>query len=82
MADSLKEQIQLGLVTRLQSITAANGYDTDVVNVYSDEIPMGLNLDEYELPAILVVGGDDKLERASRKNENVDQEVWSLTSMI
>lgn len=57
---SLKEEIQDGLVSRLETIKASGGYDTDVIKVFSDKIPMAIQLDEYELPAILVVGGDDK----------------------
>lgn len=60
MADSRKARIQQSLVTRLKTITNANGYDTDVKNVFSDEIPMGLDLDSYELPAVLVIAGPDK----------------------
>ncbi len=33
-------------------------------NVFADEIPMSLDLDEYQLPAILVIGTHDKLERS------------------
>jgi hypothetical protein len=64
MPASVRELIQEGLVTRLRSITAANGYDTDVISVFSDDVPMGLQLDEFQLPAIIVVGGDDKLQRS------------------
>lgn len=62
MSTSLRGEIQSGLVSRLESITAANGYETDVVKVFADEIPMGLSLDDYELPAILVIAGDDEME--------------------
>lgn len=67
MPTSKKEEIQDNLVARLQTITAANGYDTDVKNVYSDKIPMGLNLDAHDMPAIFVVGGDDTIERTHRQ---------------
>lgn len=60
MALSRKARIQQALVDRIKTVTNANGYDTNVVNVYSDEIPMGLSLDEYELPAVLVIAGKDK----------------------
>ena len=63
MAASKKELIISGLASRLETITAANGYDTDVQAVYLDEIPMSLDLDEYQLPAILIVCSHDKLER-------------------
>ena len=64
MPISLKEDIQNGLVAKLQKITTANGYDTDVQNVYADDIPMGLDLYDSDLPAILLVGGDDEQERS------------------
>lgn len=48
--------IQEALKTRLETITSANGYTTSVSNVYSDEIPMGLDLDESEMPAIFLIG--------------------------
>jgi hypothetical protein len=57
MADSRLAQIQQSLVDRLKTITSANGYRLNVQKVFSDEIPMGLSLDEYELPAILVITG-------------------------
>jgi hypothetical protein len=57
MANSRLAQIQLSLVDRLKTITTANGYRTDVQKVFSDEIPMGLSLDSFEIPAILVITG-------------------------
>ena len=60
MPASKKEQILEGFIAKLQKITSANGYDTNVNKVYADEIPMGLDLDEQELPAIFVIGIDDK----------------------
>lgn len=59
-----KDNIQLDLATRLRTITAANGYTTDVQNVYGEDsdssnIPMGLDLESYNLPAILILNGRD-----------------------
>jgi len=62
MPASRKEQIQQSLVDRLKTITAVNGYDTNVAQVYADEIPMGLDLEEYNLPAVLVIAGKDKIK--------------------
>lgn len=59
MPSSRKELIQASLRDRIKTVTNANGYDTDVQNVYMDEIPMGLDLDEYQLPAVLVISGKD-----------------------
>lgn len=57
MSDSRLSLIQLSLVDRLKTITTANGYRTNVAKVFSDEIPMGLSLDAFEIPAILVITG-------------------------
>lgn len=48
------------MVDRIKTVTSANGYDTDIQNVFSDEIPMGMDLDEHEMPAVLVISGKDK----------------------
>lgn len=62
MADSVKELINNALIARLQTITAVNGYDTDIAKVYGDKIPMGLELEDFNMPAILCISGDDKPE--------------------
>ena len=62
MATSRKGLIQQSLVDRIKTVTAANGYDTDIQKVFSDEIPMGLDLDEFELPAVLVISGKDTFD--------------------
>ena len=59
MADSLKGRILDAFATRLAKITTANGYDTNVINVYSNEIPMGIQMNDYELPAIFLLDGPD-----------------------
>ena len=79
MAQSLKERIQAGLVTRLETIKAANGYDTDVLKVFADEIPMGLRLDEFELPAIFVISGVDEAEmkhQCRHGHWNMELQLW------
>ncbi len=62
MPQSLTERLQAGLVSRLESIKNSNGYETDLQKVFSDEIPMGLALDDFQMPAIFVIGGDDITE--------------------
>jgi hypothetical protein len=52
---SVHGDIQNALAARLATITAANGYATNVLNVYHDEIPMGLDLNDYQLPAIFLL---------------------------
>lgn len=58
---SLRSQIKNNLATRLRSITSANGYTTNLVSVYANDIPLGLSLEEHELPAILMIPGNDIL---------------------
>lgn len=60
----IKHDIQADLAARLRTITNANGYTTDVQNVYGEDtndanIPMGLDLEAYKLPAILILNGRD-----------------------
>jgi hypothetical protein len=63
---TIKGDIFTNIVTRLQTITETNGYALTIKNVFADldgsGIPMGLNLEEHEIPAILLWDGDDPLE--------------------
>lgn len=54
-----KATIQTDLANRLRTITTTNGYDLTVQNVFEDEIPMGMDLEPYNLPAILILNGRD-----------------------
>lgn len=56
---STKGDILQAIKTRLQTITQANGYSTDVVQVYADKIPMGIQLQAHEVPCIFVLDGPD-----------------------
>lgn len=57
-----RQEIALNVATQLAKITEANGYNLTVKNIFSDgKIPMGLNLDETELPAILLIDGPDTI---------------------
>jgi hypothetical protein len=55
----VKADIQAGLAARLAKIGPGNGYTTDTVTVYYNEIPFGLELEDDKLPAILIIAGDD-----------------------
>lgn len=59
MTQSVKGLITTALRDRLTTITTANGYATNVQNVFFDKIPMGLNLQQHELPAIILIQGVD-----------------------
>lgn len=52
---SIHGDIQNNLAARLATITTANGYGTNVVAVYHDEIPMGMELNDYQVPAIFLL---------------------------
>jgi hypothetical protein len=61
MTDSVKGKILEAIAIRLGAITLANGYRTDVKKVYWDQIPMGIELSNYELPAIFLLDRADIL---------------------
>ena len=52
--DSLKQ--------RLETINTANGYDIQVKKVFLDEIPMGIQLEPTNLPAILIISAPAQYE--------------------
>lgn len=56
---SVKTQIQTDLKARLETIKTANGYPITVYNVYNDAIPLAMDLQEFEVPAILILNGKD-----------------------
>lgn len=62
MTASIKGQIVQAFANRLTLITTANGYATNVKKVYSDKIPMGMQLNKQQLPAIFVIDGPDAIE--------------------
>lgn len=55
MTQSVRGQIIEALASRLNKIKQANGYSTDVMDVYYDQIPMGMELADYQLPAIFLL---------------------------
>lgn len=55
----VKSDIQAGLVAMLDKISPANGYTTETVTTFYNNIPFGLDLEPDKLPAILVIAGDD-----------------------
>lgn len=59
---SIRAEIGSAIASKLSEITTANGYQTNVNKVYFDKIPMGIQLETHELPAILLLSGDDKPE--------------------
>jgi len=56
-------EISTNFAQRLETISTASGYTTDVKKVYygadGEKIPMGLNLRSDQLPAIFVIQGVD-----------------------
>jgi hypothetical protein len=60
MADSKRQQIMTALITRLQTITVANGYETDIgANVNEWHVT---NFEEAELPAVDVRDTTESVE--------------------
>jgi hypothetical protein len=77
---SLHADIQAALAARLATITTANGYGTNVQTVYYDEIPMGLELNDYQLPAIFLIDNVTPLSTQFPKVQakwNVTLQLWS-----
>ena len=56
---SVKTDIQTALKARLATITTANGYPLTVHNVFNDALPLAMDLQEFEVPAILILNGKD-----------------------
>ena len=66
----LLSDIQIGLATRLGKIKTANGYTTNVNNVLYDKIPMALELEDHECPAILLLLSSLSIQRVVGCNDN------------
>ncbi len=60
MADSIRQQIMTALITRLQTITVANGYETNVGDNVNDWHVS--NFQETELPAMDVRDANESTE--------------------
>ncbi len=76
----VRAEILTNLATRLQSVTAANGYTTDVKQVYYDTIPMGLELNDYQMPAIFLLDRIDPLKTIQGIIEGMwefDLQLWN-----
>jgi len=59
---SKRSEIHDSFVAKLGTIKSANGYATNVQQVYADDSPMGLDFEEFNLPAIIMVSSDDSIE--------------------
>ena len=80
---STKAEILAALAFRLEGIKIVNGYGTDVKKVYVDDIPMGTQLNEYELPAILLLDKDDSLSTEQSKlvgQWRVTLQLWNVAT--
>jgi hypothetical protein len=65
----LLSDIQANLASRITSVTTANGYTTNVKQVFFDKVPMGLHLEDHELPAVLLLLNNLGIERKVGCNE-------------
>jgi hypothetical protein len=52
---SIRAQIGVALADRLATIQTANGYDHTIKSIFQDKIPQGIDLEEKDLPAILIL---------------------------
>ncbi len=68
--------IQENLAQRLLTIKNANGYNTDVKGVHYDSIPMGLELEPHQLPAILLIAIRNEIDR--KVNCNINKIVFEV----
>ena len=77
MADSIEEKIVQNIVTTLQGITVANGYN-NTVKLVTDDPEAGLNLQLF--PAIFVAVGSEVPDRGAtsvtRREMNLTLEYW------
>jgi len=76
-----RSSIGTALKVRLESITNANGYATDIQKVHYDDISMGLVLEPQELPAILLISGVDEISREGgclRNIWNFEIQCWDV----
>lgn len=77
---SVRAEILTNIAARLATVTAANGYGTDVKTVYFDKIPMGLDLNDYEMPAIFLLDRLDELNTQQAIIEGLwqfDLQLWN-----
>lgn len=61
---SKRDEIKKAIDAKLRTIQTAAGYQTNVAKVFADsadddKVPMGLDLDESEVPSIISYAGDD-----------------------
>lgn len=57
----IRAEILTNIAQRIATVLATNGYSTDVKKVYYDTIPMGIDLNTYELPAVFFIDRQDNL---------------------
>lgn len=65
MGSSLRSEIGEAVRDRLLTVTAAGGWPLPVASVFYDKIPLGLELDVHQMPAVLVMD-----EGASYRHEH------------
>ncbi len=75
----VRGEILVALAERLGTITAANGYSTNVNKVYYDKIPMGIRLASYKLPAIFLLERLDPITNQHKQLQGAteyDLQLW------
>lgn len=77
---STKGDILQAIATRLEKLKSSNGYSLDVKKVYYDKIPMGLDLNSYQLPVLFILEGQDQITMQHKcviGNWNVRLQLWA-----
>jgi len=79
MTASIKGQILEAIANRLTIITLANGFATGVKKIYNDKIPMGIQLQKQQLPAIFLLEGPDTIQLefgCMKGNWDIRMQLW------
>lgn len=79
MADSIKERIMKHLVSRLETISLANGYANDIASVQRYSLA-GLNLNA--VPVLYVREGDDTVDRQKSARPAVARQVEVYVTVL
>lgn len=65
--DSTRDRILQAICDRLKTMTAANFYELDVKRVFYDQIPLGMQLEAHEMPAVLMLDAGAEYQHEHQK---------------
>jgi hypothetical protein len=78
---SIRAEIFTAIANRLETVKSVNGYSTNVNKVYFDEIPMGIQLQPHQLPAIFLLDRQDPLDTEHKQlvgRWDIDMQLWNV----